>query len=263
MTMPIAATIRSMLLRIRGLFRKDQLDRELSAELESHLRLHIEDNLRAGLSPAAARRSALLRLGGAQQTKEAIRDATLFATVDSLVQDARFTVRQIRKEPRFFAIALLTLALGIAATTIVFSVYYDALFAAFPYKDFDRAVALRIEGVSNTGGWKGRSFFFPNELDAFRRQNTVLEDIVASENHSVLFDNGRIARVFQAATVTPNFFDFYGIPALSGRVFTSRDTASRTNEVLVMSYQFWRTEFGGNAEILDKTFLVDGIPRTL
>src|SRR5256714_8475465 len=261
--MPIAATIRSMLLRIRGLFRKDQLDRELSAELESHLRLHIEDNLRAGLSPAAARRSALLRLGGAQQTKEAIRDAVLFATVDSLVQDARFTVRQIRKEPRFFAIALLTLALGIAATTIVFSVYCDALCAAFPYKDFDRVVALSIEGVSNSGGWKGRDFFSPNELDAFRRQSTALEDIVASENHSVLFDNGRIARVIQAATVTPNFFDFYGIPALSGRVFTSRETTPRINEVLVMSYQFWRTEFGGNAEILDKTFLVDGIPRTL
>jgi len=263
MTMSIAATIRSMLLRIRGLFRKDQLDRELSAELESHLQLHIEDNLRAGMSPAAARRDAVLKLGGAQQTKEAIRDGALFATVDSLVQDARFTVRQIRKEPRFFAIALLTLALGIAATTIVFSVYYDALFAAFPYKDFDRAVALRIEGVSNSGGWKGRDFFSPSELDAFRRQSTVLEDIVASENHSVLFDNGRIARVIQAATVAPNFFDFYGIPALSGRVFTPRDTASRTNEVLVISYQFWRTEFGGNAEILNKTLLLDGIPRTL
>src|SRR2546430_655623 len=263
MTMSIAATIRSMLLRIPGLFRKDQLDRELSAELESHLQLHIEDNLRAAMSPAAARHCALLKLGGAQQTKEAVRDAALFGTVDSLVQDARFTVRQIRKEPRFFAITLLTLALGIAATTIVFSVYYDALFVAFSYKDFDRAVALRIEGVSNSGGWKGRDFFSPNELDAFRRQSTVLEDIVASENHSVLFDNGRIARVIQAATVTPNFFDFYGIPALSGRAFTSRDTTPRTNEVLVMSYQFWRTEFGGNAEILNKTLFLDGIPRTM
>src|SRR5438552_1168035 len=206
------AFFRAAFLRFINFFRKQKLDRELSAELESHLQLHIEDNLRAGMLAVEARHCALLKLGGAQQTKEAVRDAALFGTVDSLVQDARFTVRQIRKEPRFFAITLLTLALGIAATTIVFSVYYDALFAAFSYKDFDRAVALRIEGVSNSGGWKGRDFFSPNELDAFRRQSTVLEDIVASENHSVLFDNGRIARVIQAATVTPNFFDFYGIP---------------------------------------------------
>jgi len=254
---------RAVFLRAANLFRKQKLGRELTSELESHVQFHIEDNLRAGMSHSEARRNALLKLGGAQQTKEAIRDAALFSALDSIGQDVRFTFRQIRKEPRFFAIALLTLALGIAATTIVFSVYYDALFSAFPYKDFDRAVALRIEGTSNAGGWKGRSFFSDNELDAFRRQNTVLEDIVASETHSVLFDNGKIARVVQAAAVTPNFFDFYGIPALSGRVFTSRDTTSRSNEVFVMSYLLWRTEFGGNAEFLNKTLLIDGIPRTL
>ena len=263
MNMAAIRTIRSLFFRFRKLFYRKQIDSELSAELESHLQLHIEDNLRAGMSAAEARRNAVLKLGGAQQTKEAIRDATLFGTLDSLVQDIRFTIRQIRKEPRFFAIALLTLALGIAATTIVFSVYYDALFSAFPYKDFDRAVALRIEGTSNVGGWNGRSFFSPNELDAFRRQNTVLEDIVASETHAVLFDNGRSARVVQAAAVTPNFFDFYGIPAFSGRVFTSRDATSRSNEVFAMSYLLWRTEFGGNVEILNKTLRIDGIPCTL
>ena len=263
MNMAATRTIRSLLFRFRGLFHKKELDHELSSELESHLQFHIEDNLRAGMPTVEARRQALLKLGGTQQTKEAIRDAALFAALDSLGQDVRFTLRQTRKEPRFFAIALLTLAIGIAATTIVSSVYYDALFSAFPYKDFDRTVALRIEGASNIGGWKGRDFFFPYELDALRRQNTVLEDIVASENHSVVFDNGRIARVVQAATVTPNFFDFYGIPALSGHVFTSRDTTSRSNEVFVMSYLLWRTEFGGDPEILNKTLSVDGIPRAL
>src|SRR6266403_2177405 len=93
------AFFRAAFLRFINFFRKQKLDRELSAELESHLQLHIEDNLRAGMSPAAARRSAVLKLGGAQQTKEAIRDGALFATVDSLVQDARLTVRQLRKEP--------------------------------------------------------------------------------------------------------------------------------------------------------------------
>lgn len=263
MNMAAIRTIRSLLFRFRGLFHKKQLDKELSFEMETHLQFHIEDNLRSGMTLVEARRDALLKLGGLQQTKEAVRDAALFSLLDSLLRDIRFTLRQVKKEPRFFSVALLTLALGIGATTTVFSVYYDSLFAAFPYKSFDRAVALRIEGISNVGGWKGRDFFSPQELDAFRQQSFVLEEIVASENHSVLFDNGRIARVIPAAAVTTNFFTFYGVPTQAGRVFDTHDAASDVSGTFVMSYRFWRGELGGNPAVLGTSFTIDGAPRTL
>ncbi|HEX7359809.1 MAG TPA: permease prefix domain 1-containing protein [Bryobacteraceae bacterium] len=138
-------SLRAWFVRMRGSFRKQRLERDLSEEIEANLQLHIDDNLRAGMTPEESRRQALLKLGGVEQTKEAYRDRAGIPWLNTLIRDLRYGIRMLRKNPGFAAAAILTLALGIGANTAVFSIVDAVLLRSLPYPDAGRMVVIHEE----------------------------------------------------------------------------------------------------------------------
>ncbi len=166
--------------RLGGLFHKRQSDLELAQELESHLQFHIEDNLRVGMTPEAARRDALLKLGGLEQTKEIYRDQRGIPLLESFLRDLRFAARLLRKDRAFAATAILTMALGIGANMAIFSVVNTVLLRPLPYPDEDRLVMVWEQNPHR--GWFENIVSAANFLD-WKKQNEVFTDMTAFESN--------------------------------------------------------------------------------
>src|SRR5437660_9254725 len=170
--------MRALLARLLALFRRRQLDDELSDEMSVHLELSTADHVARGLSLEDARRAAALRFGGTLQTAEAYRDRQGFPLLDSLWQDVRYAVRALRKNPAFTFTALATLALGIGLNTAVFSIAYGVLWRPLPYPNPDRLVMVSSAQQTEKGP-RTFSTWAPVSYEALRPRVTTLEHLAA------------------------------------------------------------------------------------
>ena len=206
--------LRALMLRLAGLFDDARRERELTDELEAHLQMHIEDNLRAGMTPEQARRKALLKLGGVESTKQAYRERSTLPLLENLVRDARFAVRQLGKNPGFTATAILMLALGICASVAIFSFVDAALLKPLPYRDPNRLV-----GVYETAGLFPRSNLSYLDYLDWKKANKVFVSFDAWTGSGYLLGRPSGTEMTQGARVSDGFFRTLGVTPMLGRDF--------------------------------------------
>jgi putative ABC transport system permease protein len=244
--------------RLFALFRRDQLDRDLSAEIAQHLELAIEENLRAGMTSQEARRRALIQFGGTRQAKETHRDARSLPMLETFFQDARFSLRLLKKSPAFTFVAVLTLALGIGATTAIFSVVYGVLLRPLPYKNPEQIVRLWEQ---NPDGVHMNSAD-PNFTD-FRAQNHSLSGLAEfnSDIESVT-GHGDPSRT-RTASVSQDFFEVMGVQPVFGRTFAPEEQQLNAPAAALVSYAYWQQALGATQDLSSVHLKISDKPASL
>jgi predicted permease len=246
-------SLRAWFLRLSGLFRKDRSDRELAAEIENHLRLHIEDNLRAGMSPEAARRDALIKLGGLEQTKETIRERRGLPLVEVLLQDLRYGVRMLLKNPGFTTVAAATLALGIAVNATMFSLVSAFLLRRPPGREPERVAV--VTSINPAQGFQSDAnpVSAPNYL-AWREANHVFADAAAADEYrTVNLTSQSQPEALRSAAVSANYFSVLGVSAQLGRTFSDGEDQPGHDHVLILSHELWERNFGSDVSVIGST----------
>src|SRR5438445_2721237 len=242
--------LRALLFRLAGLFHKDRLDRELSAEMDSHLQMYIEDNLRAGMSATEARRQALIKLGGVEQTKQIYRDKRGLPFLETLLQDLRFAARMLRKTPGFTMIAVLTLALGIGANTAIFSLIDQVALKWLPVKNPEQLFELK------------QNFLIP-EYEKLSARTHSFSGLFASDEGPIVAGIDGASQNVRGKFVSGAYHSVMGIDALLGRVLTPQDDLAASPMVCLISRNYWKTRFALSPEVLGKTITLKRIPFTI
>ncbi|HEV2490072.1 MAG TPA: ABC transporter permease [Candidatus Acidoferrales bacterium] len=245
--------------RIRGLFSSRRDDREFTAELDAHLSLLTEENIRRGMSPAEARRQAHIRLGGSAQLRETNRELRSLPFFETLWQDLRFSSRLLCKNPGFTAIAVLTLALGIGANTAIFSVVDAVLLRPLPFTQPSRLIALH-EGLPKMGYPK--MGFSPPDLAVFAREQKSFSAIGSFQNEHVnISGHGEPVRVM-AARISASLLPMLGAQPVLGRTIAPEEDVPGHNVVL-LGYGLWQRRYGGDRNILGQNIQLDRQPYTI
>jgi putative ABC transport system permease protein len=258
--------LRAWFLRLGASLGINRREKDFSAELENHLQLHIEDNLRAGLNPEEARRQALIKLGGVEQVKTEYGERQGLPLLELLFHDFRFALRLLKKDPGFTAIAILTLALGMGATTTIFSVVNSVLLRPLPYQNHDRL--LRVQETHSGAPASGVTFStfgltYATFLDLEREAKTI-ENASAHRAWAFNVTGGSEPQQVPGALVSGNFFNVLGSNALLGRTIQPEDDQpGGNNRVVVLSYSLWQSRFGADKQILGQSLKVNADPFTV
>ena len=257
--MKVWASLQALLFAV---LHRSQAESELDEELRAHVERRAEDLERSGIPRAEAQRRARIEFGGGEKYKEECREARGTRFFDALIQDVRFGLRMLRKSPGFTLVAVLTIALGIGANTAIFSVVDWLILRPLPVKDPGQLTYLVVQ---NSDGGYVNGFSYPN-LQDIRRETTSVFSYVAGvepfqmDGMSVDGNNTPIWTNY----VTGDFFESLGIrPALGRFILPSEGAVAGADPVLVISYSFWQTRFGGDASVIGKKVSINGQPVTI
>ncbi len=249
--------LRALLARLAGVFGRARRDRESAEELEAHLEMHVADNLRSGMTPEAARRDALQRLGGMDATREKLRDQRRVPILEPALRDLRFAARALRKSPGFAAVTVLTLALGIGANTAIFTIVHAVLLERLPVPDPDRLVVLWEENARRPGHPNTIS---PGNCIRWRERATDFESIAAIYDWRANLTGQGEPEELVVQDVTSNFFTTLRVPPILGRGFAADEGAAGRNRVAVLSFGLWQRRYGGDPAVIGKAIQLSGRP---
>jgi putative ABC transport system permease protein len=238
------------------LFRSRKMDRELDAELRHHLDLLVRAKIRSGLTEAEALREASLEFGGFEQVKEDCRESRGTLFVATVLQDFRFAARQIRRNPGFATVAILTLGLGIGAATTIFSVFNTTVLRPLPYANPDRLVVLW--STMPQFGFSGPGALTDPEYAEWEQQNKIFEQIAAIRQQTSNLTGSGVPERLLGATTTATLFPLLGAAPQLGRAFSPGEQVAGRSDVTLISAQLWARRFSSDPSILGKTIRLDG-----
>lgn len=246
-------TLRAFFARLTGLLPNSRNDVDRAAEIEANLQLHIDDNIRQGMTPERARREAMLKLGGLEPTKEAYRDQATFPLFENLIRDMRFAVRQLRKNAGFTITAVLMLALGMCASVAIFAFVDAALLKPLPYKDPKRLVGVyeKLEKVCPLC-----NLSYPDFLD-WKRQNTVFSAFDVYNRQGFMLKTASGSQRAFATRVSDGFFRTLGVSPILGRNFRAGEDQLAAPRTVILSYSVWQRSYGGAADVLGKSVILN------
>jgi predicted permease len=246
--------LRRFCIRLSNFATGHRSDQRLREEIAEHLAFQTDENLRTGMSPSEARRQAVLKLGAAEAIRENHHDEQSLPFVENLLQDLRFAVRMLRRSPGFAFVAIATMALGIGATTAIYSVIDATLLHPLPFPNPTELIRIQ-EDLSGVGA-EDVGISVPEWKD-FESSGIFQSLSVGGTGADVnLTGNGQPERL-SFKHVTPNYFAVLGVDAQLGRTFDPHDTTPGFNLEVVISDGLWRREFGADPHILGKSLLLD------
>jgi predicted permease len=240
-------------------------DRDYREELETHIQMEVRENIERGMTPDEARDAARRTFGNALAVRETLNEARPLncgqTLVHDLVADLRFTFRLFHNDVSFSLVAIGSIALGIGATSAIFSLIYAVLFDPFPYHDPDRIIA---PSFSEQRGENSNSWYTVDDFLDLRESTKTLEDAFLSDDREFVATAGLTERV-KGSAYSANFFDFMGVPALLGRTFSPGDIPVPASPPLiaVLSYLFWQRHFQADPAVVGRTIELNRQPYTI
>jgi putative ABC transport system permease protein len=255
--------LRVLLSKFTGLFRRARLERQLDEDVHAHLEMLTEENLRKGMEPEEAHYTALRQFGNVSSMKEECRERWSIRIIEELTQDVRYGLRQLRRNPGFTTLAIITLALGIGGVTAIFSVVYGAMLHPLPYADSHR-LAVLVSRNAREGTDQGFAWISASEFLDYREQNRVFDEVLGvAGGHTLLTGTDVPDQIDRAFWVTDNFFRALGVPPLIGRSLTPEDSKPGAPPVVVLSYKLWQSRFGGVPGIVGHSLVLNSRPTTV
>jgi predicted permease len=248
--------IRILLSRCAALFGKRKLDDDLDEELRAHIDHAVEENVKSGMTADAARTKALREFGGFTQTKEDYRMQRGLPLLETLAKDLRFGIRQLVKSPAFALTAILTLALGIGATTAIFSVVKAVLLAPLPYKDPGRIVAVWTTNAAQ-GGQPLPST--AGDFAIWKQRSGVFEDLAPSYDNEMTLTRQGKPQFLIGYAVSANYLRILGVAPQLGRLYTDQEDSPAGPKVALLSDHLWRSTFHSDPGIVNKAITLDGV----
>src|SRR6266545_1920184 len=248
-------------LRLRSIFRHNQVEQELDEEIRYHLDRQIEENIAKGMTPEEARYAALRAMGGIERRKEECRDMRRVRLIENLAQDLRYAIRTLFRNPVFSVVALLTLAIGIGSTTAIFSVVHALLLKPLPYPDSDRLVRLVINlppGQSSTSGpQRVPGGISVRELAELRpRMRSVSTIGVYNRAVMTMIGEGEATRL-NGMQISASIWQAIGAKPLLGRVFDATEDVPEADPVIVLSHRAWKQYFQGDPGVIGRNLVFE------
>jgi putative ABC transport system permease protein len=247
--------IRSAWIRFTGLFRKQQHEREMAEELESHLQMNINDNLRSGMSLDEARRQAMIKLGGLEQVKEEYRDTWGVRVISELAQDLRYGLRQLRHNPGFTAVAIITLALGIGANTAIFSVVNAVMLRMLPVQKPEQLVQIRFRAPRSSDL---RATYTNPLWEQIRDHQEALAEVFAWSPQTFDLADGGEAQDVHGMYTSGSYFSALGVQPATGRLIAPQDDRRGCSGVVVLGYEFWQRRYAGAESAVGSLLRLNG-----